>query len=154
MKNKLINCLVEKANIEICFNKEQWANYRRNEKSLLQICLEKDNSYKFELDLNKYRKYLNFGIVFAIAYFLMTVPAYAATGVAGMESLGETFVSLIQTAGYWICFAKALIDIIKEVLKGGDKAEGIGKILVKYVLAFSSFYVLPMIFNIIKSNFA
>ena len=152
MKHKVVNCLIEMANIEVCFNEEQWRRYRQNETSLLGVALE--NSFDFQM--YKYSKYINFGISLSVAYLFMTVQANASTtvGVGAIDELGKTFVLLIQQAGYWICFAKGLIDIIKEVLRGGDKAEGIGRILVKYVLAFSSFYLLPFFFDLIKGNFS
>lgn len=151
MKHKVVNCLIEMANIEVCFNEEQWRRYRQNETSLLGVALE--NSFDFQV--YKYNKYINFGISLSVAYLFMTVQANASTlaGSESIDNLGRTFVYLIQQAGYWICFAKGLIDIIKEILRGGDKAEGIGRILVKYVLAFSSFYLLPFFFDLIKGNF-
>lgn len=151
MKHKIVNCLIEMANIEVCFNEEQWRRYKQNETSLLGVALE--NSFDFQV--YKYNKYINFGISLSVAYLFMTVQANASTlaGLESIDTLGRTFVHLIQQAGYWICFAKGIVDIIKEVLRGGDKAEGIGKILVKYVLAFSSFYLLPFFFDLIKDNF-
>lgn len=153
MKHTAVNCLVQLANIEVCFSYEQWQKYKNNEVSLLQVALS--NNVAFKIDTYKYKQYINFGISLAVAHFLLTIEANASTlsGLDSIDSLGATFVNLIQQAGYWICFAKGLIDIIKELLRGGDKVEGIGKILIKYVLAFSSFYLLPFFFDLIKGNF-
>ena len=153
MKNKVINCLIQLSNIEVTYTKEQWELYRNNEINLLDVTL----SNKLNTDYFVYRRYIRFGITLAVAHFFMTVNANASTLTSSTESiekLGQTFVTFIQIAGYWICFAKGLLDIIKEVLRGGDKADGIGRILIKYVLAFSSFYLLPFAFDLIRSNFS
>ena len=153
MKNNLINSLVELSNVQITFNREQWLLYKDNELNLLQITI--GNSLKFNCDLFLYRKYLRFSVALAIAFFMSTVEANATTTInsEAIDRLGQAFVSIVQQAGYWICFAKGLMDIIKEVMRGGDKAEGIGRIVVKYVLAFASFYLLPLGFDLIKNNF-
>lgn len=167
MKNKLINCLVAKTNIQITFStKEQWDAYRENRTNLLAIKLKNDfnigkNFEDAEKELDfvingfNYKKAVVFAMALSFVIINRNITAHAATfiGEDGLVSLGENFVGLIQTAGYWICFAKGLIDIIKEVLKGGEKADGIAKILMKYTLAFSSFYLLPVLFDMIKRSF-
>lgn len=168
MKNKLINCLVAKTNIQITFStKEQWDAYKENRTNLLAIKLK--NDFNIGKDFQDAEKELDFvingfnykkAVVFAMALSFIiinrNITVHAATTIVGEEGLtklGEKFVGLIQMAGYWICFAKGLIDIIKEVLKGGEKADGIAKILIKYTLAFSSFYLLPVLFDMIKGSF-
>lgn len=152
MKHKLINCLVTISNVEVTFSQQQWTDYKNNDVSLFNVA----TNDAFNIDLIRYKRYITFGVALSLGFLLTTVQANASTSVGpdSITNLGRTFVSIIQQAGYWICFAKGLIDIIKEVLKGGDKAEGIGKIMVKYVLAFSSFYLLPFLFDMIKNNFA
>lgn len=167
MKNKLINCLVEKSKMQVTFSAEQWSAYKDNRTNLLAIRLKNDfnigKDFKFteeNLDLKvggfDFTKVIVFGMALSFIIINTNITAYATTTVIGEEGLrllGEKFVSLIQMAGYWICFAKGLIDIIKEVLKGGEKADGIAKILIKYTLAFSSFYLLPVLFDMIKGSF-
>lgn len=161
MKNKLINCLIEKSNIQVTFTEEQWRAYRENKTNLLAVKLNKDlninpiknqNSFQFNSDIAKYKKVIVFGMTLTLIIISSTIKTYAAVNTNGLEELGRTFVDLIQIAGYWLCFSKGLIDIIKEVLKGGDKAEGIAKILINYTLAFASFYLLPTLFNLIKGS--
>lgn len=167
MKNKLINCLVEKSKMQVTFSNEQWNAYKENRTNLLAIKLKHD--FNIGKDFKNAEDNLSFvingfdyskAIVFAMALSFMiinsNITAYATTtfvGEEGLTNLGQKFVNLIQLAGYWICFSKGLIDIIKEVLKGGEKADGIAKILVKYTLAFSSFYLLPVLFDMIKGSF-
>lgn len=165
MKNSLINCLIEKSNITVTFSKEQWEAYVNNDTNLLSIKLKNDFNIGNNFSLSKYAKdnKVNFNykkaVVFGLSLLFLVVNcninAYADTvaGTEGLQKLGETFVELIQLAGYWICFAKGLIDVIKEVLKGGDKTDGIGKILVRYTLAFASFYLFPVLFDLIKKSF-
>lgn len=161
MKNKLINCLVEKSKIQIIFTEQQWRDYKENKTNLLAVKLNRDfntiktknlNISQFNIDTAKYKKVIVFGITLTLLIISSNIKTYAAVNTDGLEELGRTFVNLIQLAGYWLCFSKGLIDIIKEVLKGGDKAEGIAKILINYTLAFASFYLLPTLFDLIKST--
>lgn len=161
MKNKLINCLIEKSNIQVTFTEQQWRDYRENKTNLLAIKLNRSfnispiqNSHSFNFDINnpKYKKIIVFGMTLTLIIISSNLKTYAAINTDGVDRLGKTFVDLIQLAGYWLCFSKGLIDIIKEVLKGGDKAEGIAKILINYTLAFASFYLLPTLFDLIKTS--
>lgn len=154
MKSKVITCITSLVNIETTFNADEWRAYRNNAITELDLFLD----HNYNTDFIKYKKYLLFGVTLSVSFFLMTVNANAETLTAfssmeKIDKLGATFVRLIQQAGYWICFAKGLIDIIKELLKGGDKADGIGKIMIKYVLSFSAFYLFPFFFDLIKSCF-
>lgn len=150
MKTNLINSLITLSNVEVVFTADEWKSYRNNEITSLDIILE----HKYNIEFYKYRKYLNFGITLAVSFIIMTLEANASVvdGMKTIDNLGATFVGIIQQAGYWICFAKGLVDIIKELLKGGDKADSIGRIMFKYVLAFASFYLLPFCFDLIKGS--
>lgn len=154
MKSKTINCLTSILNIETTFTADEWKSYRSNEISELDLFI---NHNYINTDFIRYRKYIVFGITLSIGLLLMSVNAHADVAVAvtndKLDKLGRTFVSLIQQAGYWLCFAKGLVDIIKEVLKGGDKAEGIAKIMFKYVICYSAFFLFPFFFDLIKSCF-
>lgn len=152
MKSKIINCLITFSNVEVTFTLEEWRAYNNNEITSLEVIL----GHSCNVDVIKYKKYMTFAVTMAVSFVLMTLEANASTfkGIETIDNLGATFVGIIQQAGYWICFAKGLVDIIKELLKGGDKADSIGRILFKYVLAFASFYLLPFLFNIIKENFS
>lgn len=150
MKSKLINSLVTLTNVEVVFTLDEWKAYKNDEITSLDIILE----HKYNMEFYKYRKFITFGVTLAISFILMSLEAHAATvgDVNSIDLLGEKFVHMIQKAGYWICFAKGLVDIIKELLKGGDKADGIGRIMFKYVLAFASFYLLPFCFDLIRTS--
>lgn len=161
MKNKLINCLIEKSNIQVTFTEEQWRDYKNNKTNLLAVKLnnnfninsiQNSNLLNFNINNSKYKKIIVFGITLTLIIISTNIKTYAAANTDGLEELGRTFVDIIQLAGYWLCFSKGLIDIIKEVLKGGDKAEGIAKILINYTLAFASFYLLPTLFDLIKTS--
>lgn len=152
MKSKIINCLITFSNVEMTFTAEEWRAYKNNEINSLDVLL----GHNCNIDILRYKRYVTCGVTMAISFILMTLEANATTfnGLETIDNLGATFVGIIQQAGYWICFAKGLVDVIKELLKGGDKADSIGRILFKYVLAFASFYLLPFLFNIIKENFS
>lgn len=152
MKSKTINCLTSILNIETTFTSDEWKSYRNNDVTELDLFI---NHNLINTDFIKYRKYIVFGITLSVSLLLMNVSAYADVAVTNdkLDKLGKTFVSLIQQAGYWLCFAKGLVDIIKEILKGGDKAEGIAKIMFKYVICYSAFFLFPFFFDLIKSCF-
>ena len=54
---------------------------------------------------------------------------------------------------YWICLIKGLVDVGREVSRGGDNIGNIGKIVLKYVLAFATLYIMPYLFDLVRDNF-
>lgn len=65
---------------------------------------------------------------------------------------GLTILSVIQGVGYWIAIIMAAQEIIKNLMQGDTK--GTGKSIMKYSLGYGSLYLLPWIFDLIKSIFA
>lgn len=78
--------------------------------------------------------------------------AYAAPNMAAAAKLGGTFLGLVRGFGYWICVVMCIVEIIRNLLQGDTK--GIGKIVVKYLIAFASFYFVPYLFDVVKDAFA
>lgn len=154
MKRNLINGLVKLSNIEVVMNIEQFKIYRNGELNLLEIKMinELDTEIGIIRDNNKkLYKYL----VVALA-FVLTVSISTTTHAVGLDSidvLGNTFLTIVRRCMYWVCLIKSIIDIGKEVQKGGDNMGNIGKIIMKYVLAFASLYIMPYLFDLVKGSF-
>lgn len=78
--------------------------------------------------------------------------ATTATTTAKIDQAGNTILGICTTVGYWTCLSMCITSILKELLQGDTR--GIARIITKYALAFSTFYLFPMILNIIKDIFA
>lgn len=96
-------------------------------------------------------------IIFSLAVALILIDkqvAYATTpDLSGIDKMGRTFLGIIQHGGYWITLVMGLIDVIKQVPRGGDGFGNIGKIIAKYILIFASLYFMPYMFDIVKDCF-
>lgn len=112
--------------------------------------------YQFELlakeinDNPKLRKIT----IFTLGNLLYCQQALANTtaNVAKINQAGNTILGICRTIGYWTCILMCISSIIKDLLQGDTRS--IAKIITKYALAFSSFYLLPWILDIIKDIFA
>lgn len=96
-------------------------------------------------------------IIFSLAVALILIDkqvVYASTpDLSGIDKMGRTFLGIIQHGGYWITLVMGLIDVIKQVPRGGDGFGNIGKIVAKYILIFASLYFMPYMFDIVKDCF-
>lgn len=152
---KFANCLVNLSGIEVSMNVEQLRAYRSGELSLAEIKIinevEKDLNFVFE---NKaILKMVTFGMAFALTITINAVTAHAATQQVGLDPLGNKLLGVIQDVGKWVILAKALIDIIKDGLNGGDNMRSIGRTIMSHILMFVSLYLLPWLFDTIRSYF-
>lgn len=78
----------------------------------------------------------------------------AVNAVANLDKLnkaGNTIIGIVRDIAYWVCFAGFVIDIIKSLMQGDTKS--IGKIGIKYGIAFSSLYIFPWVLDLIKDIF-
>lgn len=112
------------------FTHEEWMEYKKNK--------------------NREREIL--ATLLGIAMFLNPVKASAAMDYAKIDSLGGKFLSLARAGGYWIIVIVATIDIIKSAMRGGKNQ--IGSTVVKYILIYTSMYLLPELFDLIRGVFS
>lgn len=93
--------------------------------------------------------------IFNLSAFVLGNLMYAQKVCAAVEKVdkaGFTILGIVRSFGYWICIIMCIIEIIKSLLQGDTKS--VGKIIAKYIIAFSAFYFLPWLFDIIKQIFA
>lgn len=93
-------------------------------------------------------------LLLAIGFILIDQPVFATPNLSGVDKLGSIFLSILQRGGYWICLIMGIKDIICALVKGGDNFKEIGKVIMTYVVAFASLYMLPYLFDLAKSCFA
>lgn len=93
-------------------------------------------------------------VTFLIACGLMIkdgLIAYAVDPSSKIDVAGRTILGIVRRFGYWICIIMCVAEIIKSLGQGDTK--GIGKIVLKYLLAFAAFYMVPWLFDLIKELF-
>lgn len=83
-----------------------------------------------------------------VSNLLCTQNVYAANiDVAGAKILG-----ICRNVGYWMCLVMASVEIIKSLMQGNTK--GVSSIIIKYGLGYGSLFIMPWIFDLIKSLFS
>ncbi len=154
MKRNLINCLVEKSNIEVSMSFEQYRSYRDGELNLAEIKLINDLDIDLgKLDINSYRILVI--VIAGVISLISANPTIAyASGLDSINNMGMKFLDIIRTGMYWVCIIKGSLDVGKELTRGGDNMGNIGKIVVKYVLAFATLFLLPWCFDTVRDTFA
>lgn len=73
-----------------------------------------------------------------------------ATGKIGIA--GNTILGICREIGYWACLIMCILEIVKSLMQGDSKS--ISKIISKYVLGFGALYLMPWLFDLIKSIFS
>lgn len=89
---------------------------------------------------------------FVTGTFLYCEKAMAAADLSKLDNGGMLLLEVVRRFGYWVCIIMCITEIIRTLMRGDY--EGIGKIVMKYSLAFASFYFLPYLFDIIKGIFS
>jgi len=84
--------------------------------------------------------------------YCTSVMATGGAETAKINEGGRKILSLIRDVGYWIAIILASWEIIKNLMQGDTKSTG--KSIMKYSLGYGSLYLLPWIFDLIKSIFA
>lgn len=134
--------------MEVVINHTQYLEWKYGNKTTLDIKLENlgiENSRKFE-------KSLALGI--GATLFLVSNPTYVlGVNLDSIDSLGNTFLTIIRRVGYWIALICALAEIIKTSMRGGNNASEIGKIMMKYLLIYASLFLMKSLFDLVKEAF-
>jgi len=77
-----------------------------------------------------------------------TVPC--ATG-AGIDRLGFIMMALIKKWGYWIILIACLVEVVRAGASGDSKK--ILSIILRNIITFAAIYLVPEIFDAIKTSF-
>ncbi|GAA0735813.1 hypothetical protein [Clostridium oceanicum] len=76
----------------------------------------------------------------------------AAGDLGKIDKAGNTILDIVRKIGYWCCIIGCIIDIVKSLMQGDTKS--IGKIMMKYALAFTALYFFPWLLDLIKGIFS
>lgn len=134
--------------MKIVMNHNQFLEWKYENKNTLDIKLE-NLGVK---DSKKIEKQLAVGV--GTALFLISNPLMVmAVDLSGIDRLGNTFLDIVRKVGYWIALIGAIKDIIKATMRGGNNTGEIGKIIMLYILAFGSLYLMPSLFDMVKEAF-
>lgn len=157
MKKNFVNSLVELSNVQVVMNREQFLMYKHGGMSLAEIKfigeveeslfnrIETDKIFKNNIILGMacLLTALNTNIVFAAA---------ATDPIKTMNDLGNKILTIVQTAGYWLCLIMCGVCVIRAIIGGKDK-KAIGEIILGFLIAFAALYMMPWLFDMIKEGF-
>lgn len=137
---------------EITMSIPQFLAYERGEKSIKDIEIENglESIATKIMNNNRIRKMVVFTI--ASLNYMNTVLADTSEAVARINSAGNTFLTIFQSIGYWLCLIGCIMEILKSVMNGSSK--DVGKVMMKYILIFAALYLMPFAFNLIREIFA
>jgi len=88
-------------------------------------------------------------IVVLLASVMYASNAFAAG--KGVDSLGNTLLTLIRQWAYWVILIMCIVEVIRAGVSGDSKK--ILSIVSKYVIVFASMYLVPSLFDAIRSSF-
>lgn len=114
----------------------------------------KNNKIEYEEEFAKFvlkDKNLTRKTVFVMANLLSVDKVVLASNVGAIDKAGSMLFSICKNFGYWVALIMCIIEIIKSLMQNDTKS--ISKIVVKYVIAYASFYFLPWIFTLIEECF-
>lgn len=79
--------------------------------------------------------------------------AYANSGDIStkINITGNMILTLMQSIARWVCIIMCLVEITKAL--GNGTTKDIGKILLKYTLAYATTFILPFLFDSIEGIF-
>ena len=124
--------------MKIIYMKCKYSLYTRNDAEALARKINRDRR-------------LRAMVTFVLANGLYMKKAYAASNLDKVNSAGFQILNIVRTFGYWICIIGCIMEIVRSLMQGDTKS--IGKIILKYVLGFGSFYFLPWFFALIREMF-
>ncbi|MBU3131618.1 hypothetical protein KPL40_04070 [Clostridium gasigenes] len=126
---------------KLVFNKEF---YNRKE-------IRQTNKYIGRLDKRLY-KMLVFTIA-SVGFASNKVYANSAEGLRRTDVVGNEILTILQRVGFWVAVIGCIVEILISVFKKGGGTKEIMAIIFKWLLIFSSFYIVPALFNFIKDSF-
>jgi hypothetical protein len=94
-------------------------------------------------------------VIFVIACLLFAQHAqdvYAVGNTVKIDKAGIVILGICRNIGYWACIIMCVIEIIKTLMQGDTK--GVSKVIAKYLLGFGALYLVPWMFDLIKSIFS
>ena len=134
--------------MEVVMNHTQYLEWKYGNKTTTDIKLENlgiKNTRRLE-------KRLVIGL--AVGGFIINNPSYAfALDLGAIDVLGNTFLSIVRKASYWIVLILSLTEICKTALKGGNNQSEILKVIVKYLLIYASLFLMPWLFDLVEEAF-
>lgn len=68
-----------------------------------------------------------------------------------IDTTGNMILTLMQSIARWVCIIMCLVEITKAL--GNGTTKDIGKILLKYTLAYATTFILPFLFDSIEGIF-
>ncbi|SDO88933.1 hypothetical protein [Clostridium gasigenes] len=126
---------------KLVFNKEF---YNRKE-------IRQTNKYIGRLDKRLY-KMLVFTIA-SVGFASNKVYANSEEGLRRTDVVGNEILTILQRVGFWVAVIGCIVEILISVFKKGGGTKEIMAIIFKWLLIFSSFYIVPTLFNFIKDSF-
>lgn len=134
--------------MKVVMNHGQYLDWKYGNKTIFDIKLENLGIKRNK----KIEKELVLGL--ALGGFLLSNPTVAyGLELGAIDRLGNTFLSIVRKASYWIVLVLALTQITKSAMKSGNSTSEIAGIIVRYLLIYASLYLMPYLFDLVEEAF-
>lgn len=134
--------------MKITMSIEQYKAFKDGTKTELDIKLENLSEKYISEKLKDKKVELITTIVLAN---IITSRNIVSAADSTIDNAGGRILSLIQSGAYWICLVMCIIEVVSKVTQRDN--DGVGKIVLKYLMAFGACHFMPAAFNLIRSLF-
>ena len=115
--------------------------------------LNKSDTFMSELIKDKRIEKMLIFTIASIGVLTNTVCADTAEALAKVDTVGAQMLNIIQRISLWVCILGCIMEILISVFKkGGGQKEVLSNIF-KWLLIFTSFYLVPALFKFIVEAF-
>lgn len=131
----------------------QFFQMQRDKELLRNLGITEEEAFKIWYN-RKLKALATFSIaqVLSCQKALALAPSKTTQALGKVDQAGVTLLTIVRKIGYWICIIMAIVEILR-CLSNGDTKE-IGKIVVKYLMAFAACYLIPWLFDLIAAIFS
>ena len=131
--------------MKISFNHDEFLQYKYNHKSIFRLKIEKILKNK------SFQKTII--LIGATSIMILKPNCCFATGTSKIDKAGNMFLEIVKHAGYWIILIVGICNIIKTATTTNNSSD-ILKVIIKYILIYSSLFILPWGFDLVEGVFS
>ena len=130
--------------MKISLNHEEFLRYKYNHKSIIRLKIEK------LLKNKSFQKTII--LIGTTSIIILKSSCCFATDTSKIDRAGNMFLDILKHAGYWIILIVGICNVIK-VATTANSSSDILKVIIKYILIYSTLFILPWGFDLVEGVF-
>lgn len=109
------------------------------------------NNFVRGLSKKTYRSFVF--LIATIGMASVRVSADVGEAMAKTDYMGNQLLTIVQRVGFWVCVIGCLVQVLTEVFQKKGSQKEILSAIFKWLLTFTSFYLVPVLFRFISEAF-